>query len=88
MNSEKGWKPTKLLDIHKLLLHYLSNLCLFYDICSTKLPTMKEEFVWLKEVHSIVNQSSVRNLVEAYTCFFKKKNSALRFKSKKKRRNK
>ncbi len=40
--------------------------------CSAKLPAMKKEFVWLKEVDSIAIQSSVRNLADAYTRFFKK----------------
>jgi len=44
---------------------------------------MKKEFVWLKEVDSIAIQSSVRNLADAYTRFFKKQNSSPRFKSKK-----
>lgn len=56
---------------------------LTYGTCSAKLTAMKKEFVWLKEVDSIAIQSSVRNLVDAYTRFFKKQNSAQRFKSKK-----
>ncbi|MBE7140644.1 helix-turn-helix domain-containing protein, partial [Bacillus toyonensis] len=35
---------------------------LAYGTCSAKLPAMKKEFVWLKEVDSIAIQSSVRNL--------------------------
>ncbi len=54
-----------------------------YGTCSAKLPAMKKEFVWLKEVDSIAIQSSVRNLADAYTRFFKKQNSVPRFKSKK-----
>ncbi len=56
---------------------------LTYGTCSAKLPAMKKEFVWLKEVDSIAIQSSVRNLADAYTRFFKKQTSAPRFKSKK-----
>ncbi|MBE7129659.1 IS200/IS605 family element RNA-guided endonuclease TnpB [Bacillus mycoides] len=56
---------------------------LTYGICSAELPAMKKEFVWLKEVDSIAIQSSVRNLADAYTRFFKKQTSAPRFKSKK-----
>ena len=56
---------------------------LTYGTCSAKLPAMKKEFSWLKEVDSIAIQSSVRNLADAYTRFFKKQNSAPRFKSKK-----
>ncbi|MGX1459934.1 transposase [Bacillus thuringiensis] len=47
------------------------------------LPAMKKEFVWLKEVDSIAIQSFVRDLAAAYTRFFKKPNSAPRFKFKK-----
>jgi putative transposase len=56
---------------------------LTYGTCSAKLPAMKKEFVWLKEVDSIAIQSSVRNLADAYTRFFKKQNSSPSFKSKK-----
>ncbi|PEJ86555.1 helix-turn-helix domain-containing protein, partial [Bacillus toyonensis] len=56
---------------------------LTYGTCSAKLPAMKKEFVWLKEVDSIAIQSSVRNLADAYTRFFQKQNNAPRFKSKK-----
>ncbi len=45
----------------------------YYGTCSAKLPAMKKELVWLKEVDSIVIQSSVRNLADAYTRFFKNK---------------
>lgn len=56
---------------------------LTYGTCSARLPAMKKECVWLKEVDSIAIQSSVRNLADAYTCFLKNQNSAPRFKSKK-----
>ncbi|MEC2829978.1 IS200/IS605 family element RNA-guided endonuclease TnpB [Bacillus cereus] len=56
---------------------------LTYGTCSAKLPAMKKELIWLKEVDSIAIQSSVRNLADAYTHFFKKQNSAPRFKSEK-----
>ncbi len=56
---------------------------LTYGTCSAKLPARKKEFVWLKEVGRIAIQSSVRNLADAYTRFFKKQNSAPRFTSKK-----
>ena len=56
---------------------------LTYGTCSAKLTVMKKEFVWLKEVDSTAIQLSVRNLADAYTRFFKKQNSAPRFKSKK-----
>ncbi|AFQ15693.1 Transposase, IS605 OrfB [Bacillus thuringiensis serovar sotto str. T04001] len=43
-----------------------------YGTCSAKLPAMKKEFTWLKEVDSIAIQSSVRDPADAYTRFFKK----------------
>ncbi|MEB8649480.1 helix-turn-helix domain-containing protein, partial [Bacillus cereus] len=43
--------------------------------CSAKLPAMKKELVWLKEVDSIAIQSSVRNLADVYTRFKSKKNN-------------
>jgi hypothetical protein len=46
---------------------------LTYGTCSAKLPAMKRELVWLKEVDSIAMQSSVRNLADAYTRLFKNK---------------
>ena len=46
---------------------------LTYGTCSAKLPAMKKELVWLKEVDSIAIQSSIRNLADAYTRFFKNK---------------
>lgn len=39
--------------------------------------------MWLKEVDSIALQSSLKNLADSYTRFFKKQNKAPRFKSKK-----
>ncbi|WP_108308646.1 IS200/IS605 family element RNA-guided endonuclease TnpB, partial [Metalysinibacillus jejuensis] len=44
---------------------------------------LKKELVWLKEVDSIAIQSSLKNLADAYSRFFKKQNDAPRFKSKK-----
>lgn len=56
---------------------------LSYKECSSELPSLKEENIWLKEVDSIAIQSSVKNLADAYSRFFKKQNDAPRFKSKK-----
>ncbi|KIV53923.1 hypothetical protein TS65_19960 [Aneurinibacillus migulanus] len=56
---------------------------LTYNTCSSQLPQLKKAFVWLKEVDSIAIQSSVKNLADAYSRFFKKQNDAPRFKSKK-----
>lgn len=56
---------------------------LTYNTCSAQLPPLKKEFPWLKEVDSIAIQSSLKNLADAYSRFFKKQNKAPRFKSKK-----
>lgn len=55
---------------------------LTYHACSNQLPSLKKEYAWLKEVDSIAIQSSLRNLADSYTRFFKKQNKAPRFKSK------
>lgn len=55
---------------------------LTYNSCSSELPQLKKELPWLKEVDSIAIQSSVKNLADAYSRFFKKQNDAPRFKSK------
>lgn len=56
---------------------------LTYNACSSQLPSLKQEYEWLKEVDSIAIQSSVENLSTSYTRFFKKQTKAPRFKSKK-----
>lgn len=56
---------------------------LTYNACSSQLTQLKKELVWLKEVDSIAIQSSLKNLADAYSRFFKKQNQAPRFKSKK-----
>ncbi len=56
---------------------------LSYKECSAGLPDLKKELPWLKEVDRIALQSSVRNLSDAFTRFFKNQNDAPRFKSKK-----
>ncbi|MEH7491830.1 IS200/IS605 family element RNA-guided endonuclease TnpB [Neobacillus niacini] len=58
---------------------------LTYNSCSAELTRLKKELVWLKEVDSIALQSSLKNLADSYTRFFKKQNKAPRFKSKKNR---
>ena len=55
---------------------------LTYHTCSSKLPSLKNEYAWLKEVDSIALQSSLRNLADSFSRFFKKQNKAPRFKSK------
>ncbi|WP_433945306.1 IS200/IS605 family element RNA-guided endonuclease TnpB [Paenibacillus sp. SN-8-1] len=56
---------------------------LTYHSCSAELTQLKKELVWLKEVDSIALQSSLKNLADSYTRFFKNQNHAPRFKSKK-----
>ncbi|KGA95683.1 transposase [Alkalihalobacillus alcalophilus ATCC 27647 = CGMCC 1.3604] len=56
---------------------------LTYSSCSAQLTQLKKEFVWLKEVDSIALQSSLKNLADSFTRFFKKQTKAPRFKSKK-----
>ncbi len=56
---------------------------LSYHSCSAELTHLKKEFVWLKEVDSIALQSSLKNLADSYSRFFRKQNKAPRFKSKK-----
>ena len=56
---------------------------LTYNSCSSQLTQLKRELVWLKEVDSIAIQSSLKNLADAYSRFFKKQNDKPRFKSKK-----
>ena len=56
---------------------------LTYNACSSQLTQLKKELVWLKEVDSIAIQSSLKNLADSYSRFFKKQNKAPRFKSKK-----
>ncbi len=56
---------------------------LTYNSCSKQLTQLKKEFVWLKEVDSVALQSSLKNLADSYTRFFKKQNNKPLFKSKK-----
>ena len=56
---------------------------LSYHSCSAELTHLKKELAWLKEVDSIALQSSLENLANSYSRFFKKQNKAPRFKSKK-----
>ena len=56
---------------------------LTYNSCSAQLTQLKKELTWLKEVDSIAVQSSLKNLADAYSRFFKKQNDKPRFKSKK-----
>src|SRR5699024_2237487 len=55
---------------------------LTYPSCSSTLPSLTNEYLWLKEVDSITLQSSLRNLADSFSRYFKKQNKAPRFKSK------
>ena len=58
---------------------------LSYNTCSAMLPGIKktDDTIWLKEVDSISLQSSLKNLSDAFTRFYKKQNRQPSFKSKK-----
>ena len=58
---------------------------LTYNSCTAMLPQMKknEATSWLKEVDSIALQSSIKNLSDSFSRFFKKQTNRPRFKSKK-----
>lgn len=55
---------------------------LTYNSCSAQLTQLKKEIDWLREVDSIALQSSVKNMADAFSRFFKQQNQAPRFKSK------
>ncbi|MGD6817290.1 IS200/IS605 family element RNA-guided endonuclease TnpB [Metabacillus sp. 84] len=55
---------------------------LTYNTCSALLTVLKKELLWLKEVDSVSLQSSLKNLADAYTRYFKKQNEKPIFKSK------
>lgn len=56
---------------------------LSYSKCSGQLTALKGEFDWLKEVDAHGLQSSLKDLGDAFTRFFKQQNQRPRFKSKK-----
>lgn len=47
-----------------------------------KLPSLKKEYSFLKEVDSVALQTSVENLADGYTRYYRKQNERPRFKSK------
>ncbi|MDA2358757.1 IS200/IS605 family element RNA-guided endonuclease TnpB [Bacillus cereus] len=57
---------------------------LTYDSCSSELTQLKKknDTIWLKEVDSIALQSTLKQLADAFSRFFKKQNDPPRFKSK------
>ncbi|PFN07141.1 IS200/IS605 family element RNA-guided endonuclease TnpB [Bacillus cereus] len=58
---------------------------LTYPSCSAELTQLKKKqnTIWLKDVDSIALQSTLKNLADAFSRFFKKQNDIPRFKSKK-----
>ncbi|MEN1939368.1 IS200/IS605 family element RNA-guided endonuclease TnpB [Paenibacillus sp. 102] len=58
---------------------------LTYSSCSAELTQLKkqQDTIWLKEVDSIALQSTLKNLADAFSRFFKRQNDIPRFKSKK-----
>ncbi|EJR68656.1 hypothetical protein IIO_00184 [Bacillus cereus VD115] len=58
---------------------------LTYPTCSAELTQLKkkQDTIWLKEVDCIALQSTLKNLADAFSRFFKKQNDMPRFKSKK-----
>ena len=58
---------------------------LTYPSCSAELTQLKkrQDTLWLKEVDSTALQSSLKNLADAFSRFFKKQNDMPQFKSKK-----
>ncbi|MEY8350640.1 IS200/IS605 family element RNA-guided endonuclease TnpB [Bacillus cereus] len=58
---------------------------LTYPSCSAELTQLKkkQDTIWLKDVDSIALQSTLKNLADAFSRFFKKQNDIPRFKSKK-----
>lgn len=58
----------------------------YYDTCKL-LPSLKQEFEWLKEVDATALQGSLFNLDKAYKNFFEKRNNFPKFKSKKNSRS-
>ena len=90
--TDLDWQDHWLLPFF-VFNHFLSewNQCyedtgkgLSYGACSANLTALKKETdtLWLQEVDSIALQSSLRNLSDSFNRFFKKQNSAPRFKSK------
>ncbi|MGG3449032.1 IS200/IS605 family element RNA-guided endonuclease TnpB [Domibacillus aminovorans] len=55
---------------------------LTYSACSSRLPELKKEFTWLKEVDAHALQSSLKHLTDSFERFFNKQNKAPRFKCK------
>src|SRR5699024_12522845 len=54
---------------------------LTYHSCSSKLPSLRNEYAWSKEVDTIALQSSLRNLAHSFSRFFTKQNKPPPFKS-------
>src|SRR5699024_12349530 len=55
---------------------------LTHHICASKLPSLTNEYAWLKEVGRLALQSLLKNRAGSFSRIFKKQNKAPRFKSK------
>ena len=94
-NQEQELLIVKTIGCARFVYNYFLNLWnheytttgkgLSYHSCSAMLPQMKRnpETRWLKEVDSIAIQSSLKNLSDSFSRFFKKQNRRPQFKSKK-----
>ncbi len=67
----------------KIKIYEELNETLNYSACSKELTSLKQEFLWLKEVDKFSLQNSLRDLDTAYKNFFSKKSDFPKFKSKK-----
>ncbi len=94
-NQEQELLIVKTIGCSRFVYNYFLNLWnheytttgkgLSYNSCSAMLPQMKRKAgtICLKEVDSIAIQSSLKNLSDAFSRFFKKQNKRPQFKSKK-----
>ncbi|MFI2856854.1 IS200/IS605 family element RNA-guided endonuclease TnpB [Paenibacillus sp. JSM ZJ436] len=60
------------------------NKTMNYNACSADLTKLKKDLLWLKEAESTALQSSLKDLDDAYSRFFRKQNQFPKFKSKRK----
>ncbi|MBG9206860.1 IS200/IS605 family element transposase accessory protein TnpB [Staphylococcus sciuri] len=94
-NQDQETLIAKTIGCSRFVYNYFLNLWnqeymktgkgLSYHSCSAMLPIMKRnsETMWLKEVDSIAIQSSLKNLSDSFSRFFKKQSRRPQFKSKK-----
>src|SRR5699024_399681 len=56
--------------------------CLIYHTCSSKLPSLQNKYALINQVDTITLQSTLKNLADSFSIFFKKQINAPRIKSK------